>query len=917
MKKIIVSSLLLISVFLADAQKGTIKGTVTDAKTNEVLIGTTVMLKGTTTGGITDFDGNYTIPKINPGRYTLLVSFISYDSKEMPIEVKAGEEKVINVSLSPATIEVEGVRVVAKANRESEAMLLIDQKKSENIKESIGAKRLSELGVSDAASATSKISGVTKNEGSGDVYIRGLGDRYLSTTMNGLPIPSDDVEKKNIDLGLFSTDVIKNVSISKTYDAATYGDQSSGAVDISSKSYSEKFELEVKAGSNTNVFSDGMFGNFKGTQNLNDLTMGFYKSPMSIEDALQNQSWNTVDVAFPLDRSFSISGGKKAKLGTGDLSMFGVLSYGNEYDYSEGVYQKYRANDQYKSFTDLEKFETIQKTTALLSFDYEINKDNSISYHGVLLNKAKDELWEMGRNGEGFFYDQIPQEEETFIRDQNIKQNLLFVNQLLGDHKLNKKNNLKWAVGYNRVKADEPNRIGNQVIMLEEDEIYFVKSTNYEHSKSCQEIKDNEVNGYLKNITTLIDEEDKKLKLNYGLNFRYKTRDFSSQKVASYLPSPSATLGTSIDKLDEILNNGTYYDNSTIRTKIAQEDTYDASLLVGAGYLNATYNKNKFMVNVGVRYEYDLINVDWDVANYVGRTGDLEGTYDNILPSLNLKYSLGDKNILRLAASKTVTLPEFKELAPFEYVSPTGQVQKGNPDLINSNDYNIDVKWELFPTAKEMISLTGFYKLIEDPINLAQARGSSGNFYFANTGEKANVYGIELEAKVGIIKTEGTGKPDLNLSMNLTKMWFEQDLLEEFQYYDKTTSGLQGAAGFITNGSLIFSTNTENELVATVTGNYSSDKILVLGAPEDQSSKDTEFNSEIIEKGFATVDLILSKQLSKRFQLKLSCKNLLDPTVEYTQEVVPRSTSVARTEVVESHKKGVSFSLGLKVNLNK
>ena len=243
LKRFLLNGLLLLNFLNAIAQTGTIKGTVTDAKTNEFLIGTTVLIKGTTQGAITDFDGNYIIKNVEPGKYNLVISFISYDPQEFQIEVQANRETLISAALSPATLDIGEVQVVAKANRESESMLLIDQKNASEIKESIGSKRLSSLGVSNAAAATSKIAGVTQNESTGDIYIRGLGDRYLSTTMNGLPIPSDDVEKKNMDLNLFSTEVIKNVGISKTYSASNYGDQSSGVVDIASKTAIEKVSI--------------------------------------------------------------------------------------------------------------------------------------------------------------------------------------------------------------------------------------------------------------------------------------------------------------------------------------------------------------------------------------------------------------------------------------------------------------------------------------------------------------------------------------------------------------------------------------------------------------------------------------------------------------------------------------------------
>jgi outer membrane receptor protein involved in Fe transport len=254
-------------------------------------------------------------------------------------------------------------------------------------------------------------------------------------------------------------------------------------------------------------------------------------------------------------------------------------------------------------------------------------------------------------------------------------------------------------------------------------------------------------------------------------------------------------------------------------------------------------------------------------------------------------------------------------LSPFEYVSPTGHVTKGNPELKKSVNYNFDVKWELFPTTKELVSVTAFYKQINDPINLAQTRGSSGNFIFENTGDKADVYGFELETRFDIIKAENTGMPELNLTVNATKMWFNQDLFEEFQYNNKTETGLQGASDFIANGILSFSNNKENEFAATISGNYSSDKILALGAPEDFENSATLFNNEIIEKGFATLDLILLKELSETISLKFTGKNLLNPEIKQTQDIKP-FTGEPFTATVSSYKKGIELSLGVKITLN-
>jgi len=912
MKTLIISSLLLIFSITGYTQNGFIKGSVTDSKTNESLIGTTVMIKGTTIGTITDFDGNYMLSGVEPGSYTLLISFISYEPKEIQVEVKAGEETVVNISLEPANIEIGGVEVVAKANRESEAMLLLDQKNAEGITESIGSARLSGIGVSDAASATSKITGVTKNESTGDIYVRGLGDRYLSTTMNGLPIPSDDVEKKNIDLTLFSTDIIKNVGIDKTFSAQNYADQASGTINISSKTFAEVLSIGVGGKVKTNNLKDGIRNNFKTTQNMNDVVFGIYNRPFSTENAITAQSWNTEKSNFPLGFDLSFTGGKRFELFNKDMTVFATIEHENSYEYSEGVFRKYRSNVLDNEFTDAESFTTKINTTGLLNLGYDFNDYNNLNFNSVVVLKTTDELYEQGRNGEGYVFDQDPQEEGAFVRDQNLKITQIFVNQLLGSHRITEKNQLDWAAGFNYVNSDEPNRIRNEVNILDENTVQFAHVGDFQQRKSRQSIQDIEFNGYIKDAIILIDEERKNVNLNYGANFRMKERDFESLFIG--VRAKGIQVG-SIDNLDEALLNESLYSNKSLIIRDRKPDLYTANLTVIAGFVNAGFNVGKISGSAGARYEQDNIEVDWDVANYVGREGTVSYDYQNFLPGFNLKYELSEKSALRLAASKTITLPEFKELAPFEYVSPTGRVIKGNPELKKSVNYNIDLKWEMFPSNKELFSLATFYKQINDPINLSQTRGSSGNFIFENTGEKADVYGFEMETRFNLIKAESTEMPDLNLTLNATKMWFNQDLLEEYQYNEKTNTDLQGASDFIINGILSFSDNKEKEFSATVSGNYSSDKIFALGAPEDFENSATLFNNEIIEKGFIGVDLVLSKKISEKIALKVTGKNLLNPEIKQTQEIEPFNGEPFNA-IVSSYRKGLELSFGVKIDLN-
>ncbi len=910
-RKILIGLLFVLSALGAYGQQQ-IKGTIYEEVngTKEPLPFANVFIPGTTRGVTSDFDGKYQIT-VYDNDTLIKVSYMGYTDVLKSFHLDQGDLIVdVTMSSGDAALQLKAVTVTAKKNMANENMLLLEQKKAVIVKESIGAKQLSNLGISNAAAATTRISGVNKTEGNGDIYIRGLGDRYLSTTMNGLPIPSDDVEKKNMDLNLFPTDVIKNVSISKTYSSERYADQTSGQVDIASKTYTDKISVSLSSGINTNVLP--VYNSFKATQNYKNQTFGFYSKSSSLEESVVSQSWNTADKKAPFNYGFSITGGHLWEMESSNFTLFATLSNETKSEYREGTYTSYPSNVVKKSYTDATTYTTTYNTTGLLNLAFDRNDKWKLNYNGIWVAKTKDELYEAGRNGDGYFYEQDPSEEGSFLRDQNLKQTQIFINQLLGDYAF-ANNDIKWALGYNYVNAAEPNRIRNQVSMPNENndltQVQFSHNGGYDQRKSSQEINDNEINAFLNDQHRFIEEEEKRFNLNTGLNFRHKKRDFSADAVGAFAKGVTVT---SIDNMDEALNDVSLYDDHTIKIKTRDADIYNADLMVYSAFASADFQLNDFSGNAGLRYEFDSLYVNWEVQNTTD--GEVGYSYHNILPSLNLKYKLSEKNLLRFAASKTVTLPEFKELAPFEYVAPNGRITKGNPDLQSSTNYNLDVKWELYMRPKELISLTAFAKRIEDPINRTLTRGASGYYYYANTGEIAQVYGLELEGRINLINASGDNKPSLRLSFNMSKMWAEQDLLDEFYYNHKKTSGLQGAADFIANSSLIFSDHKENEFMATLSVNYSSDKIYALGAPRDNSEPDVYYDNEIIEKGFPTLDLILKKKLSPRISTKFSAKNMLNPTIEWTQDV--DSSSGTKTEVVESYKKGVQLSLGITINLN-
>jgi len=930
--------LLLFAFQLSAQDTGSIVGTLTDKEMNDdPLPFANVVIKGTTTGTTSDFDGLYEIAGVEPGTYVVSYSYLGYETVDIAdVTVEAGKVTTINVPMSASEgVSLDEVVVTTTARKDSETALLLDQKKATEIKESIGAVELAKIGVSDAATATTKISGVTTSEASGDVFVRGLGDRYLSTTLNGLPIPSDDIDKKNINLGLFPTRVLQNVSISKTFAVDGSADEASGAVNITSRELAGSSELSigVSGGINSNVAKDGVYNNFKVSPNSKNTDFGFYDQSLNTQQLITRQGWNTLQQENPMDYSMSIAAGKKF---ADKLSVFLSASHSRSFEHREGLFRQYRSNFIDDTITDATTFRKKIVNTGLLDITYLANEKNKIKSSTFFVNKLDESVFEGGRNGEATIFEETAPSEGLFqfIRDQNTKQTRLLVTQLIGRHQLGEKNTLHWAGGYNFLKADEPNRIRNEV-NFDPDGTFVQLGRNggFQQRKSSQNIEDIEYSGYIKDELKIIDEETRTFKMDFGVSYRNKERDFSSEFVGVEERSTNAINPPSIDNLGSIFRQSNF-DSGLLEINLLgsnangeRKDLYLGTLDSKAAFFAFNVGLDKWNFDAGIRYQSDEINVTYDIGNLSPRTGESDQDYSNFYPSLNIKYTLNELHALRLAVSRTITLPEFKEIAPFSYVSPTGQISRGNPDLIASKDINLDLKWEYFPSAGQLVSVAAFYKDISDPINRVRETGSAGIFSYFNSGEKAEIFGLEAETKLDLVKpifNDDDGSEsgyDLNMVLNVTRMWHQQDLKEiynengtlvrSFQYKGITESDLQGASDWIFNTSLNFEAATENPFAASLTANYASDKIYSLGVPTDQTNRDIFYDDAVVEKGFVVLNALISKEIGEHLKISLTGQNLLNPKIEQTQLVRNPVTEIETEQTVLSYTTGMDISLGL------
>ena len=901
MKQFFLFALILCSIAL-NAQSGSITGNLQDKELEgQPLPFANVIIKGTTQGTTTDFDGNYIIENVAPGTYTIEFSFVGYETIEVAgVIVNADQETTLNSGLAASAAALDEVIIQTTVRKETEAALLLDQKKAAVIKQSIGSVELARKGISDAAGAVTKISGISKQEGGGNVYVRGLGDRYLNTTYNSLSLPANDVEKKNMDLGLFSSDVIQNVGVSKTYASNFYGDFAAGNVDITAKEYTGDFFLDTDLGTTINTNSVGQdFVKSEGTGYF-----GFYNryrnDPFAV---ILSHGVDPVSSGTTTGLNGSISGGKSWDIGEESrLSVFATTSFGSNFEYRRGQ-QANVTGVANTIFEDAEEFEFSRTTTAMANVVYRINGDHKIKFNSLFINDATDEVGRFGIDGNGFNRNSIADSDDFGFFTQNVQfeQDMIYVNQLTGNSHFNDKVKVDYGAGYNKVLARQPDR---KRIALEQFDLSqdndpatnptLFRNVDFDNQRYFQNIEDSEINARL-NVSY---EQSEELSFNFGYNGRSKQRDFDNQRFGLSIIEPR-TVVTDVNNFDAIFNQdnlGSVFNTVVINAIDPQngigntnfpglpENTYSGQLDIHAVYADAIYKIGDHWTLVpGLRVESFNQSIDYSVINLAfNNPGSNKASETFILPSINVKYALTEDQNLRFSASRTVSNPEFKEVAPFVYESVTDRVG-GNPDLLNdpafSTIFNVDAKYEWFLESGEIFSLGAFAKVINDPVNLVSANDATGTQRFFRTGDKAEVFGIELEGRKTLLQDKEENKL-LSAGLNITYTSTRQDLKTVSgtfnTNFNRDSDELQGASPFLINADVSYTPTFGNyQPQANLVFSYFSDRIDALGSGQ---------LGNVVEKGVPTLDFVWKNKINNHLELNASIKNILDPTIERVRE---------------------------------
>ncbi|MEO8253724.1 MAG: TonB-dependent receptor [Flavobacterium sp.] len=898
--------------------KGTISGVITDKDANnETLPFANVFIKGTKVNTTTDIDGKYSI-SIDPGTYIVQYTFVGYEPKEVSVKVTAGTKQVINQSLSSGAYTLDDVVIKSTVNRQKETALLLEQKNAVEMKQAIGAQELTRKGVSDAGAAVAKTSGVAKSEGVNNVFVRGLGDRYNSTSLNGLPLPSEDPLYKNISLDFFQSNIIKNININKTFGANLSGDNSGANIDISSKDLDESKLLIVSAGGsiNTNAISAKNFSVADGAYNY----FGFLDNGRNIPitDLTQytfNSSLKTNSVSTPINKNFNIVAGRKFNVGKNNtLSLFGVASNTNDYTYKTGFVGQATNTGDYQQKMNMERADYKTTQTMLGNVKYKYQKGyisanslfihNNSQYVGKYLGYHKDINDNLGAESA---------ENSLIVRQQNNNNNL-FSNQLLSEYKFNDKFSINAGAVYSTVRGTEPDRKTNAYAMNTSGNYILSSNSPGDNNRYFSTLDENDFGANAEAIYTINPNADKQIQIIFGGNYRKTDRTFNFTEI----DFQQGGLAIDPNNPDAVLNQAnlnagafkliTLWNNSNLNPMY-----YIGNRNIAAGYAQVVYPVNeKLTLQFGLRNESIKQTINWD-TNITSTVTDLTAApsiidKNYVLPSANLKFSFNEKNALRIAASKTYTMPQFKEMANFLY-SDVNFNERGNPYLTPSTVYNGDIKYDYYLSKKEIISVGAYYKFIQDPIIRMIMNTPGLDYSYVNT-KKAYVAGAEIEVRKTLYSIEGEKhKNDFNFGLNASYLYSKEDQTDVTTglvsaTFTHKTGKMQGAAPLLVNSDISFNTDSENTtFLSTLVFNYFYDKVYSVG---------TTGRENLIERSVPTLDFINRFEFKKsKLTLSLGARNILNPKFRLTQQATSNLTGLTQDVLISSYRKGAVISMGL------
>ncbi|MCO5724373.1 TonB-dependent receptor [Robiginitalea marina] len=905
-------TLLFLTTSFLSAQEGVISGTINDGEFNDVLPFANVLIKGTTKGATSDFDGKYQID-IEPGTYTVVFSFLGYETKEITgVVVTAGKETTIDVTLNPASNQLDEVVVTTSVTQNTEASVLNLQKRSVALLDGLSIQSIKKTGANDIASAVRNVPGVSVQNGK-FVYVRGLGDRYTKSVLNGMDIPGLDPDRNTLQLDIFPTNILDNILVVKSSTADLPADFTGGVIDIVTKDLPTRPEYSVTAGVSYNSsmhFNDnylsyeGSGTDFLGFDDgLRDLPIAQSTNiPIPAQDgvtvrqltrrftqtmaAQQEQSFMDFNFGFTAGNQFNLN--EEGDLRLGYLASF---SYRNTTEYFEDYIdgQVFRKDPQFSEnelITDRTQVGDLGVNNVLWNALAGLSLKSPLSkYKFNVLHIQNGES-----NAALLIQENFNVNSNLNKRDALVYTERSITNGLLSGYHTNE--DASWSVEWKFSPTlsriyDKDFRVAP--FRINQNGTFTISpSESGDPTRIWRDLQEINLPGKL-DITRKHSLFSRDAKFKFGGAYTFKNREFVVDQFSFPVQSRGGNFSLTFEgDADRILAPESIYALDTqqgtyVRRDSNISDTFDSDMTIWAGYLSEEFRlTDRFNAILGLRFEkFDLV--------YTGES-QVRGTFDNekildkadFFPSANFIYDLNEdaNRKVRVSYSRTTARPSFKEASIAEIFDPiTSTFFIGNIDLQPTYINNFDVRYESYGEGTNFFAVSGFYKTFQDPIELSFIREARGQFIPLNLGD-ATVFGAELEFRrnLGFIPGWRNFNVNLNFSLIESQQNFSEDEREARE--DNLREGetladnrqLQGQSPMLLNFGLDYD-NPENGWQAGIFYNVQGETLQIVGNADIP---------DVFTQPFHNLNLNVSKSFGKEQQSKISLRfsNILNDEIE-------------------------------------
>ena len=816
-----------------------LEGKIIDGDFNDILPFANVQLRQlspieSVDGTTSDFDGNFQFRDLPDGKYELEVSFVGYNTKKITDIELSGDNfsQIFEIILEPSSAELEEVIVTTSATNNTANAVLNIQKRSAVLLDGLSIQSIRKAGDNDIASAIRRVPGISI-EGGKYVYVRGLGDRYSKTTINGLEVPGLDPDKNTLQLDIFPANLIENIQVVKSASAKYGADFTGGIVNIQLKDFSSTPVYNFSFGMSYNPkmhFQDNYIYDTPSKTDFLGYDYGDRNRRIARVATIPEPARDIPATTVVNNYTKLLDKNLESLTGTSFMNYNFGFSTSNSFDLENSKKIGYIASINYRSNTTfLDDF--LNSTYIFNQRDFSLNSQNDgllgreekfvnlltgITYGSA---KARYKLnFLLIQNGEsnvrqgGF---------SEFVSDDffGLGNFITYTQRTILSVPLSIKYNLDEGNSTLEIKANATKALVYDkdfkvtVFEILDGDRYALSPNGAGLPQRIWRDLDEDVYNAKIDYSTKFSLNDSEVKVDAGVSYLFKNRVFATDYYTINHIGSTLYLNGEANAILQDENLWTYQGGrgSYVSGSFQEENQFDSEINKTSGYVSGEVNINEKIKGIlGLRLEnYQLIYTGqslnqtvYDKAEFLNRT--------DFFPSLNVIYSLTDNKKIRASAYRTTARPSFKENSTAVILDPiTGTRFYGNPNVTPSLITNYDVRFENYGDKGEFFAISGFLKNFDDPIEIVLFDRSTPNVFIARNNPEALVVGAEIEARKNFIATD---RDRLGLNLNLSLIESRQTMgdiernirllrqPEDVQFKDYRQ--LQGQAPYIINTGL-------------------------------------------------------------------------------------------------------------------